>query len=87
MPLTRRRPRRRRCGCGVRRSFGRSWITFGVIFIGAVHDFVTLVASVRHDAKSIAEVVKQIRRLARTSNGLMMFMPGVADDERLAGLA
>ncbi len=34
------------------------WITFGVIFIGAVHDFVTLVASVRHDAKSIAEVVK-----------------------------
>ncbi|MGE0546226.1 MAG: carbon starvation protein A [Kofleriaceae bacterium] len=34
------------------------WITFGVVFIGAVHDFVTLVASVRHDAKSIAEVVK-----------------------------
>jgi carbon starvation protein len=34
------------------------WITIGVIFIGAVHDFVTLVASVRHDAKSIAEVVK-----------------------------
>jgi len=34
------------------------WITIGVIFIGAVHDFTTLVASVRHDAKSIAEVVK-----------------------------
>ncbi|MGE3545568.1 MAG: carbon starvation CstA family protein, partial [Kofleriaceae bacterium] len=34
------------------------WITFGVVFIGAVHDFVTLVASVRHDARSIAEVVK-----------------------------
>ena len=28
------------------------------IFIGAVHDFTTLVASVRHDARSIAEVVK-----------------------------
>ena len=35
------------------------WIVFGVIFIGAVHDFTTLVASVRHDARSIAEVVKQ----------------------------
>ncbi|MBA3392866.1 MAG: carbon starvation protein A [Deltaproteobacteria bacterium] len=35
------------------------WILFGVIFIGAVHDFTTLIASVRHDARSIAEVVKQ----------------------------
>ncbi|MCA9601331.1 MAG: carbon starvation protein A, partial [Myxococcales bacterium] len=29
------------------------------IFIGAVHDFSTLVASVRHDARSIAEVVRE----------------------------
>ncbi len=35
------------------------WIGLGVIFIGAVHDFSTLVASVRHDARSIAEVVKE----------------------------
>lgn len=34
------------------------WIGFGVIFIGAVHDVSTLVASVRHDGRSIAEVVK-----------------------------
>ena len=34
------------------------WITVGVVFIGAVHDFTTLVASVRHDARSIAEVAK-----------------------------
>lgn len=34
------------------------WIGFGVVFIGAVHDVATLVASVRHDARSIAEVVK-----------------------------
>jgi carbon starvation protein len=34
------------------------WIAVGVVFIGAVHDLSTLVASVRHDAKSIAEVVK-----------------------------
>src|SRR5437868_3759279 len=33
------------------------WIVLGVIFIGAVHDFSALVASVRHDARSIAEVV------------------------------
>ncbi|MGA9524344.1 MAG: carbon starvation CstA family protein [Myxococcaceae bacterium] len=34
------------------------WIALGVIFIGAVHDFSTLMASVRHDARSIAEVIR-----------------------------
>ena len=34
------------------------WIGLGVVFIGAVHDFSTLIASVRHEGKSIAEVVK-----------------------------
>jgi carbon starvation protein len=34
------------------------WIGLGVIFIGAVHDFSALVASVRHKAKSIAEIVR-----------------------------
>ena len=34
------------------------WIALGVVFIGAVHDMSTLVASVRHEARSIAEVVK-----------------------------
>lgn len=34
------------------------WISFGVVFIGAVHDVSALVASVRHEARSIAEVVK-----------------------------
>lgn len=34
------------------------WIGLGVVFIGAVHDFSTLVASVRHDARSIAEVIR-----------------------------
>jgi carbon starvation protein len=34
------------------------WIAFGVVFIGAVHDLSTLVASVRHGATSIAEVVR-----------------------------
>lgn len=35
------------------------WIGLGVIFIGAVHDFSALVASVRHGAHSIAEIAKQ----------------------------
>lgn len=34
------------------------WIVIGVIFIGAVHDFSALIASVRHGAHSIADVAK-----------------------------
>jgi len=34
------------------------WIIFGVIFIGAVHDFSALVASIRHGAHSIAEIAR-----------------------------
>ncbi|HPD16430.1 MAG TPA: carbon starvation CstA family protein [Planctomycetota bacterium] len=35
------------------------WIVLGSIFIGGVHDMAALVASVRHRARSIAEVVKE----------------------------
>jgi carbon starvation protein len=35
------------------------WIVIGNIFIGAVHDFSTLVGSIKHKAKSVAEVVKE----------------------------
>ncbi len=35
------------------------WILLGVVLIGAVHDFSSLVTSVRHGAQSIAEIVKQ----------------------------
>src|SRR5687768_6234370 len=35
------------------------WIGFGVVFIGAVHDFASLAASVRHGAKSIAEIARE----------------------------
>lgn len=34
------------------------WIALGVVLIGAVHDFLSLTASVRHRAASIAEVAK-----------------------------
>lgn len=35
------------------------WIGLGVVFIGAVHDFSSLVASVRHEGTSVAEIAKQ----------------------------
>jgi carbon starvation protein len=35
------------------------WIILGAIFIGGVHDFSSLVASVRHKASSVGEIVKQ----------------------------
>ncbi|MBC6949759.1 hypothetical protein DWB58_17675, partial [candidate division KSB1 bacterium] len=35
------------------------WIILGSIFVGGVHDFGSLVASVRHKAKSIAELARQ----------------------------
>jgi len=35
------------------------WILFGAVLIGGIHDFTTLVASVRHGGRSIAEVVRQ----------------------------
>lgn len=34
------------------------WIVFGAIFFGAVHDFSSLVGSVRHQARSIVEIVR-----------------------------
>ncbi|MGB4270640.1 MAG: carbon starvation protein A [Spirochaetota bacterium] len=35
------------------------WIFFGGIFIGAVHDFSALIASVRHGGRSIGEVIEE----------------------------
>ncbi|OGW82097.1 MAG: hypothetical protein A3G33_04870 [Omnitrophica bacterium RIFCSPLOWO2_12_FULL_44_17] len=35
------------------------WILLGSIFIGGVHDLTALVASVRHQGKSIAEVIRE----------------------------
>jgi len=35
------------------------WIILGAIFIGGTHDFTSLIASVRHKASSIGEIVRQ----------------------------
>lgn len=41
------------------------WIVIGAIFFGGIHDFSSLIASVRHGARSIAEVVgEQLGRRA-----------------------
>jgi len=34
------------------------WIGIGVVFIGAMHDLASLVASVRHQGRSIAEIIR-----------------------------
>lgn len=41
------------------------WIILGSIFIGGVHDFTSLTASIRHKAASIGEIVKE--HMSRTS--------------------
>lgn len=35
------------------------WIGFGVVFIGAVHDFSSLTASVRHQGRSVSEITRE----------------------------
>lgn len=35
------------------------WVVLGGIFVGGVHDFTSLVASVRHEGKSIGEIVRR----------------------------
>jgi len=49
------------------------WIAFGVVFIGAVHDFSSLVASVRHQGRSIAEIVRETLG-ARAWLAIMLFI-------------
>lgn len=46
------------------------WIGFGVVLIGAVHDFSSLAASVRHGACSIAEITRE--HLGRRAGWAMM---------------
>lgn len=38
---------------------GLLWVLLGCIVIGAVHDFSALVASVRHDARTVAELMRE----------------------------
>jgi carbon starvation protein len=49
------------------------WISLGVVLIGAVHDFSTLTASVRHGARSIAEIARE-HLGTRAGRALMAFI-------------
>ncbi len=49
------------------------WIGFGVVFIGAVHDFSSLIVSVRHGGRSVAEIVKETLG-ARAWLAIMLFI-------------
>ncbi|HNX98732.1 MAG TPA: carbon starvation CstA family protein, partial [Candidatus Aminicenantes bacterium] len=46
------------------------WIVLGAIFIGGVHDFSSLVASIRHGGSSIGEIVH--RHLTPTAHKLFL---------------
>ncbi|HVF62116.1 MAG TPA: carbon starvation CstA family protein [Thermoanaerobaculia bacterium] len=46
------------------------WIGLGVVLIGAVHDFASLTASVRHGARSVAEIARE--HLGRRAGLAMM---------------
>src|SRR5688572_834751 len=52
------------------------WILIGSIFIGGVHDFTSLVASIRHKARSIAEVVRE--HMSRRSYVLFLLFVWIA---------
>ncbi|MDD4879699.1 MAG: carbon starvation CstA family protein, partial [Candidatus Omnitrophica bacterium] len=46
------------------------WIIIGSIFIGGVHDFFSLTASIRHQGRSIAEVIKE----HKSKRAFMLFL-------------
>lgn len=49
------------------------WIGLGVVLIGAVHDFSTLTASVRHQGRSIAEITRE-HLGGRAGRAMMVFI-------------
>jgi carbon starvation protein len=49
------------------------WIAFGVIFIGAVHDFSSLTASVRHQARSVSEITREYLG-GRAGHAMLLFI-------------
>jgi carbon starvation protein len=49
---------------------GLLWIVFGCVFVGAAHDFATLVASVRHRGLSVGEILRE--RIGRRAMALYL---------------
>ncbi|MBP7497433.1 MAG: carbon starvation protein A [Bacteroidales bacterium] len=54
---------------------GFLWILVGAVMAGSVHDFVILMASVRHDGKSLAEIAKaEIGKLSGSMAGVVILL-------------
>jgi carbon starvation protein len=54
---------------------GFIWMLVGAVMAGAVHDFVILVASVRHDGKSIVEIAKaEIGKVSGTTTSIAVLI-------------
>jgi carbon starvation protein len=54
---------------------GFLWMVIGAVMAGATHDFVILVASTRHDGKSLAEIAKmEISKLSGTTASLAILI-------------
>lgn len=49
------------------------WISLGVVFIGAVHDFSSLTCSVKHGAHSIADITKE-QLGSKAGKAMMLFI-------------
>jgi carbon starvation protein len=49
------------------------WISIGVVFIGAVHDFSSLTCSVKHGAHSIADITKE-QLGSKAGKAMMLFI-------------
>ena len=50
---------------------GLLWMVIGVVLAGAVHDFVILFASIRHDGQSLAVIAR--REIDRVTGGVATF--------------
>lgn len=64
---------------------GLLWLLIGAVLAGAVHDFVILVASLRSDGKSLADIARD--NLSRLSGGVSMVAILFIVVTALAGLA
>ena len=58
------------------------WITLGCIFVGAVHDYMSGYVSLRHDGKSVSEIVgiylgDKVRILMRVFSFILLMLVGV----------
>ena len=67
------------------------WITFGTIFVGAVHDFASGFMSMRHEGKSVPELTgmymgNTMKQVMRVFSVILLFMVGVVFAVGPAGL-